>query len=183
MKRGGWIIAWIVLVALGAAGYYGMDYYRQATQVGAVSPCIANLKQLQGAKDCWALERGKTSDDVPMDSDLFGPNGYAREKPKCPQGGTYTLGKVADWPRCTIVEHDLDIGLVEVTDETGKPIAEAVVAVGDDAFKTTTYGMVYANANHASAKWIVVSKPGYETERVELPVSWPVKVTLKREAN
>jgi hypothetical protein len=182
MKRCGWIIAWIGLVALGVAGYYGVDYYRKATQAGAVSPCIANLKQLRGAKDTWALERGKTSDDVPTDLDLFGTNGYIHDKPKCPQGGTYTIGKVADWPRCTIAEHGLDIGLVEVTDESGKPIPEADVELGAEAYRTTPYGMGYANTNRPSGKWIVVSKAGYETERVELPVSWPVKVTLKREA-
>jgi len=69
--------------------------------------CIANLKQLCGAKATWALEANKATNDVPTDADLFGPAAYIRTKPTCPQGGTYTLGRVDEDPRCSILMHNL----------------------------------------------------------------------------
>lgn len=71
--------------------------------------CIADLKQLQGAKATWALEKHKTGADTPKDSDLFGPGKYIRENPICRQGGTYRLGKIGEPVTCSLggVNHTL----------------------------------------------------------------------------
>ena len=66
------------------------------------SACVANLKQIEGAKATWALEANKTPTDTPTDSDLFGPTAYIREKPACPAGGTYVVGTVGEKPRCSV---------------------------------------------------------------------------------
>src|SRR5687768_1837351 len=34
--------------------------------------CIANLKQIEGAKHTWMLEKEKTTNDIPTDAELFG---------------------------------------------------------------------------------------------------------------
>jgi hypothetical protein len=70
--------------------------------------CIANLKQLEGAKANWALESHKTTNDTPVSRDLFGKDSYIFSEPKCPAGGVYTLGKVGVPPRCSIEGHSLD---------------------------------------------------------------------------
>jgi hypothetical protein len=67
--------------------------------------CIANLKQIEGAKNTWQLEYEKTTNDVPTDADLFGTNHYIKIKPNCWAGGVYTLGP--DRPKCSIPEHNL----------------------------------------------------------------------------
>src|SRR5258706_525431 len=64
------------------------------------SACIANLKQIEGAKATWALEAKKTNADSPADTDLFGATTYIREKPGCPASGTYTVDKVDTKPTC-----------------------------------------------------------------------------------
>jgi hypothetical protein len=64
--------------------------------------CPQRRKQLQGAKEAWAYENKKGSNDVPNDSDLFGHTGYIRERPACPEGGTYTIGRISDPVRCSI---------------------------------------------------------------------------------
>ena len=66
--------------------------------------CINNLRQLDAAKQQWALEKGKVADDVPTKEDLLP---YLRRWPVCPQGGTYTLGPVGKSPRCSIPGHEL----------------------------------------------------------------------------
>jgi hypothetical protein len=64
-----------------------------------------NLIAIEGAKATWALENHKMTNDVPTDSDLFGPDSYIREKPQCPEGGVYALGKAGEKPRCSIRGH------------------------------------------------------------------------------
>ncbi len=66
--------------------------------------CINNLRQLDGAKNQWALEKGKTTGAVPTKEDLLP---YLRIWPVCPQGGTYTIGPVGENPQCSIPGHAL----------------------------------------------------------------------------
>jgi hypothetical protein len=61
--------------------------------------CINNLRQIGGAKQQWALENHKTTNDVPLWDDV---RPYLRIGIACPQGGTYTLGRVDEPPRCSI---------------------------------------------------------------------------------
>jgi hypothetical protein len=69
----------------------------------AISECINNLRQLDGAKCQWALEKRKGTNDIPSMTDIAQ---YVRGGvPKCPGGGVYTLGPVAESPRCSIKGH------------------------------------------------------------------------------
>jgi hypothetical protein len=61
--------------------------------------CINNLRQLDGAKNEWALEKGKKAGDVPTKEDLLP---YLRNWPVCPAGGTYTIGAVGERPTCSL---------------------------------------------------------------------------------
>ncbi len=67
--------------------------------------CINNLRQLDGAKQQWALENRKTAADLPTEADLarYLKNGI----PKCPGGGVYTIGTVEVVPTCSIRGHQL----------------------------------------------------------------------------
>jgi hypothetical protein len=66
--------------------------------------CINNLRQLDAAKNQWALEKGKTATDVPTKEDLLP---YLRNWPVCPAGGTYTINAVGEPPTCSIPGHQL----------------------------------------------------------------------------
>jgi hypothetical protein len=93
------------VLALGSTGISAaiiIPNFVRARAYSSPSACVANLKQIQGAKETWALERNKTPTDVPTDSDLFGPTVYIREKPSCPAGGTYVVGTVGEKPRCSL---------------------------------------------------------------------------------
>lgn len=70
--------------------------------------CINNLRQIDAAKNQWALENGKSPSAVPTEADLrpyIGPPG--RGFPHCPQGGVYTIGAVGVVPKCSIPGHAL----------------------------------------------------------------------------
>jgi hypothetical protein len=71
--------------------------------------CINNLSVLDGAKQQWALEEHKTTNDSPTMAEIsrYMPTGCARAVPVCPAGGVYTLGRACDNPRCSIKGHEL----------------------------------------------------------------------------
>ena len=74
------------------------------------SSCMAELRQVDGAIQQWALDHGKADEDQPTWNDLkpyFGSAGPNRPPPCCPYGGRYLLCKVEDMPRCTVREHGL----------------------------------------------------------------------------
>lgn len=69
------------------------------------SACINNLRQIEGAKEQWALERGheKGADPVPREIDDYLVGG----PPQCCSGGSYTYGKVGEAPACSLPGHAL----------------------------------------------------------------------------
>jgi chromosome segregation ATPase len=68
--------------------------------------CISNLRQIDMAKQLWALEKNKPPTAVPTARDLapFFPNGTF---PVCPSGGAYTINAVNELPTCSIPGHAL----------------------------------------------------------------------------
>jgi DNA repair exonuclease SbcCD ATPase subunit len=71
----------------------------------AVATCINNLRQLDGAKQQWALENRKEAKAVPQALEVatYLRGGF----PACPGGGTYTLGPVEAVPTCSVPGHAL----------------------------------------------------------------------------
>lgn len=67
-------------------------------------PCVNNLRIIEESKEQWALDKYKTTNDVPSWDDLrpYFPNGWTNGRPVCPEGGTYTLGRVGVPPTCSI---------------------------------------------------------------------------------
>jgi multidrug efflux pump subunit AcrA (membrane-fusion protein) len=72
----------------------------------AAAACINNLRQIDGAKQQWALENRKSADAIPTPQDLakFIRSGIL---PTCPAGGVYTLNAVRADPTCSIPGHAL----------------------------------------------------------------------------
>ena len=71
--------------------------------------CINLLRQIDAAKNQWALETGKTGDAIPTERDIapyikLDADGNI---PKCPAGGTRTFNAVSVTPTCSIAGHVL----------------------------------------------------------------------------
>lgn len=68
--------------------------------------CINNLRQIDAAKQQWALEKNKAVDDVPTVKDLLP---YLKDSvfPTCPDGGAYSVNMVEAVPTCTSPGHVL----------------------------------------------------------------------------
>jgi hypothetical protein len=67
----------------------------------ASNACVMNLRQIDGAKQEWAVENNKRSNDIPTSAEIAV---YLKNDrlPVCPLGGTYILGRVDEDPKCSI---------------------------------------------------------------------------------
>jgi hypothetical protein len=70
--------------------------------------CINNLRQIESAKQQWALATKASQTALPTDANLFGLALYLKKKPECPAGGQYTLDTVNNPPTCNQPGHVLD---------------------------------------------------------------------------
>jgi hypothetical protein len=66
--------------------------------------CAANLEHIDTAKKSWARKQGSSATDAPTADDL--DPFFRRGMPKCPSGGTYTIGPVGEMPQCSIAAHN-----------------------------------------------------------------------------
>jgi hypothetical protein len=73
--------------------------------------CQQNLRRIELSKMMWANERTETSPDTPTWADLRpdfpdwltnNARLWTNGRPICPKGGTYTIGRVGERPRCSI---------------------------------------------------------------------------------
>jgi prepilin-type N-terminal cleavage/methylation domain-containing protein len=87
-----------IMIVVAIIGLLAAIEAREASQKNA---CIANMKQIDGAKNTWALENKKQSTDLPTATDLYGATLYIRDTPQCPANGTYTIGTVTARPTCS----------------------------------------------------------------------------------
>jgi len=97
----------IVVAIIGLLAAIAIPNFVKARAASQLNACIANLKQIDGAKATWALENKKQNADVPLAADLYGDTNYIRTKPSCPGGGTYAENAVVTRPTCTIAGHSL----------------------------------------------------------------------------
>lgn len=107
-----WRYAWIIsafLISGSALFTFAAknNFFVYCHYMSPKNACIANLKQIDGAKNTWALEGKKSAGAVVKDSDLFSPQLYIRDKPQCPGGGSYSLRRTGQKPRCSVFGHTI----------------------------------------------------------------------------
>jgi DNA repair exonuclease SbcCD ATPase subunit len=86
------------------AARYGVTPQTPEQQQAAV--CLNNLRQIEGAKQQWALEKQKPSGALLTATDLA-PYLKTNVLPTCPAGGVYTINPVGYAPLCNIPGHAL----------------------------------------------------------------------------
>ena len=71
--------------------------------VAASNSCINNLRQIDGAKEQWAMENKKSSGTPVIDSEI--DQYITVGRPKCPEGGTFQYNPIDENPTCSIRSH------------------------------------------------------------------------------
>jgi prepilin-type N-terminal cleavage/methylation domain-containing protein len=99
----------IVVLIIGILMAIAVPNFIRARETSRKNSCIANLKQIDAAKEQWAMDNKKATGDLPAWSDLVGTGatGYMKSQPTCPSGGTYTVDVIGTNPSCDQAGHAL----------------------------------------------------------------------------
>ena len=90
----------IVVAIIGLLAAIAIPNFVRARETAQQNACINNMRQIDGAKDQWALENGQPSTAVPDATDCapYIKGGF----PTCPlEGQTYTPNVMTTSPTCS----------------------------------------------------------------------------------
>ena len=94
----------IVVAIIGLLAAIAIPNFVRARKTSQTNACINNLRQIDSAKQQWALENKKKDSDTPTQQDLlqFLPK---HKFPVCPGNGDYTINEVSSKPQCSVAGH------------------------------------------------------------------------------
>ena len=101
----------IVVAIIGLLAAIAIPNFVRARTTAQTNACINNLRQVDGAKQQWALETkvGPTATPQPTDIQPYMGRGSAGSLPTCPSDSgnsfatSYTMGNVQTAPVCLIL--------------------------------------------------------------------------------
>jgi len=99
----GIVVAFFTVAILGLLAAIAIPNFVRARQTIMTNICRLNLSQTQNAKEAWFIDAG-TNKAGPDWNDLV-PK-YLPEVPKCPAGGTYSIGDMDTPAECSIGDAD-----------------------------------------------------------------------------
>jgi prepilin-type N-terminal cleavage/methylation domain-containing protein len=99
----------IVVAIIGLLAAIAIPNFVRARATSQKNACINNLRQIDGAKQQWALENHQVSTAAPGQASLqpYLGRGTAGSWPQCPASGSYAIGQVSVPPTCTVALHAL----------------------------------------------------------------------------
>ncbi len=93
----------IVVAIIGLLAAIAIPSFMKARMTSQKNACINNLRQMEAAKEQWALE-AKQAQGALADTALC--TAYLKATPVCPGGGAYTWGVIGTNATCTITNHN-----------------------------------------------------------------------------
>jgi prepilin-type N-terminal cleavage/methylation domain-containing protein len=96
----------IVVAIIGLIMAIAIPSFKKSRETARTKICIETLTQIETAKQTWALEKRKTTGDIPTDQEVYD---YMKRTPECPAGFKYTPNPVGTDAQCqsAIPEHKL----------------------------------------------------------------------------
>jgi prepilin-type N-terminal cleavage/methylation domain-containing protein len=105
-RTGGFTLVEIMIVVaiIGLLAAIAIPNFVRARQTAQTNACLNNLRVIDGAKNQWALENGKTTGSACTSTLLqpyLGHAGALSAFPTCPVGNkSYTVGAIGTNPTC-----------------------------------------------------------------------------------
>jgi len=111
-KKSGFTLVEIMIVVaiIGLLAAIAIPNFVRARTTSQMNACINNLRQIDGAKQQWALENHQASTAGAPASTVLAPylgRGTAGHFPTCPAQGTYGINAISTAPTCSIATHVL----------------------------------------------------------------------------
>ncbi|RKY42963.1 MAG: prepilin-type cleavage/methylation domain-containing protein [Candidatus Makaraimicrobium thalassicum] len=105
-KKGFTLVEIMIVVAIiGLLAAIAIPNFMQARTRAQTNACIANLKQIDGAKTLYALDNNLSTGAACGMANLV--TAYIKRTPSCPAGGTYTVGTIGTTVTCSVAGHTL----------------------------------------------------------------------------
>jgi hypothetical protein len=100
------VFATATIFVFGFLAFVALPRFIRVRTTSSSNACVNNLRQIDGAKQQWALEHSADGSNVPSWKDLgpyIGRKGDGSDV-VCPHGGSYsnTLGPVSNAPTCSV---------------------------------------------------------------------------------
>jgi prepilin-type N-terminal cleavage/methylation domain-containing protein len=92
----------IVVLIIGILLAIAVPNFIKARESSRSKSCVANLKQIESAKEQWCMDTKSAATATVGTADLYGPTAYIRTTPSCPSGGAYVIGNMDARPTCSI---------------------------------------------------------------------------------
>ena len=92
----------IVVLIIGILLAIAVPNFVKARESSRAKSCTSSLKQIEAAKEQWAMDTKAAGTATPGTTDLYGSAAYIKVAPTCQSGGTYTLGNVDTRPTCSV---------------------------------------------------------------------------------
>ncbi len=95
----------IVVAIIGLLAAIAIPNFVKARATSQANACINNLRQIDGAAQQWALEKGQQTGaalSYPGDLTPYIKLNSASSIPPCPAGGTYNVTSVGAIPTCSL---------------------------------------------------------------------------------
>ena len=95
----------IVVAIIGLLAAVAVPNFTNARKTSRKNTCINNLRQIDAAKEQWALDNSKNTGDAVVEDDI---KGYLKGNalPSEPASGSYTIEVVGTLPSCSLAVSD-----------------------------------------------------------------------------
>ena len=100
-KKGFTLVEIMIAVAIiGILAIIAMFNFYKARSAAQQNTCFNNMRQIDSGKQQWAFNQNKDSSATPTEDEIgvYIRGGF----PRCPAGGTYSIGDMSTAPSCSI---------------------------------------------------------------------------------
>jgi prepilin-type N-terminal cleavage/methylation domain-containing protein len=96
----------IVVAIIGLLAAIAIPSFMKARETAHKNACIENMRQIEGAKEQWAMEKGKATGNSIVTTEV---EAYLKGTtfPSCPAGGTYDYQVIGTDMTCTVTGHSI----------------------------------------------------------------------------
>jgi prepilin-type N-terminal cleavage/methylation domain-containing protein len=92
----------IVVLIIGILLAIAVPNFIRARESSRAKSCQANLKQIDSAKEQYAMDNRLNAGGAVPDGALWAAGAYIKAEPRCPSNGTYTVAAISTNPSCSV---------------------------------------------------------------------------------